>query len=142
MIPDLQSSLLCDDVRQEVNGKFILIGLFDVLAVPSFPVVIPRICIVNRWCCGEGEFTQRSRILGADGGTVLVEGKDVPVKLPGGEATATCVEFFLNVRVETEGAYWVEILLDGDLKIRYPLTARHVRGRNAPPAPPAAPPPE
>ena len=28
MIPDLQASLLCDDVRQENNGKFMLIGIF------------------------------------------------------------------------------------------------------------------
>jgi len=139
MIPDLQSSLLCDDVRQEANGKFILIGLFDVLAVPNFPAVIQRICIVNRWCCGEGEFKQRSRVLNADGTTVLVEGKDVPVKLPDSEATATCVEFFLNVRVEAEGTYWVEILLDGDLKLRYPLKARRVHPRNAKPPQPEPP---
>ncbi len=31
MIPDLQSSLICDDVRQERNGKFMLIGLFDAI---------------------------------------------------------------------------------------------------------------
>jgi hypothetical protein len=139
MIPDLQSSLLCDDVRQEANGKFILIGLFDVLAVQSFPAVIQRICIVNRWCCGEGDFQQRSRVLGADGVTVLMEGKDVPVKLPDNEATATCVEFFMNVRVETEGSYWVEILLDGDLKIRYPLKARRLPPRSV--KPPAETPP-
>lgn len=139
MIPDLQSSLLCDDVRQEVNGKFILIGLFDILAVPTFPAVIHRICIVNRWCCGEGDFKQRSRILAADGTTVLIEGKDVPVKLQDSEATATCVEFFMNVKVAAEGAYWVEILLDGDLKIRYPLKARQIAPRQ--PNRPSEPPP-
>lgn len=127
MIPDLQSSLLCDDVRQERNGKFILIGLFDLVAVPAFPAVFQRICVVNRWCYGEGEFKQRSRILKPDGNSILVEGKEVKVKLPDSEATATSVEFFLNVKFETEGTYWVEILLDGDLKLRYPLKARTVR---------------
>ena len=130
MIPDLQSSLLCDDVRQERNGKFMLIGLFDMLAVPAFPAVFQRICVFNRWCCGEGEFKQRSRVIKPDGVSVLVEGKDVMVKLPNGEATATCVEFFMNVRFETEGNYWVEILLDGDLKLRYPLKAVTLRQGN------------
>ena len=139
VIPDLQSSLLCDDVRQEANGKFMLIGLFDVLAVQNLPAMIQRICLVNRWCCGEGEFRQRSRVLCTDGATVLVEGKEVPVKLPDSEATATCVEFFLNVKVEAEGTYWVEILLDGDLKLRYPLKARRVRPRNAKPQLPPPP---
>lgn len=126
MIPDLQSSLLCDDVRQERNGKFILIGLFDGIGVPSFPATFQKICVVNRWCCGEGEFNQRSRILGPDGTTPIVEGKIVRVRLPDDRATATCVEFFLNVRFETEGTYWVEVLLDDDLRIRYPIKAARV----------------
>jgi len=129
IIPDLQSSLLCDDVRQERNGKFILIGLFDVLNVPAFPAAFHRLCIVNRWCCGEGEFVQKSRILKSDGITPLIEGKQVRVKLPDSEATATSVEFFMNVRFEKEGTYWIEILLDEDLKLRYPLKARCIRPR-------------
>ena len=126
MIPDLQSSLMCDDVRQERNGKFILIGLYDAIGVPQFPAMFQRICVVNRWCCGQGEFKQHSRILKADGNTPMIEGKEVPVKLPNNEVTATSVEFFLNVKFETEGTYWVEILLDGDLKLRYPLKAKKV----------------
>lgn len=129
MIPDLQSSLLCDDVRQERNGKFMLIGLFDLIAVPAYPVVFQRVCVVNRWCCGEGTFRQRSRLIKPDGLTALVEGREVPVNLPDSEATATSVEFFLNVKFETAGTYWVEILLDGDIKVRYPLKARQIQPR-------------
>jgi len=126
LAPDLQSSLLCDDVRQERNGKFILIGLFDVLNVPAFPAGFHRLCIVNRWCCGEGDFVQKSLILKPDGRTPLIEGKAVRVRLPDSQATATSVEFFLNVRFETAGTYWIEIKLDDDLKLRYPLKARQV----------------
>ena len=121
MLPDLQASLLCDDVRQERNGKFILIGLFDVLSVPSAPAILARVCIVNRWCCGEGEFPQRSRILKPDGNTVLVEGKDITVHLHDSEAVATSVEYFMNVKIEEAGTYWIEIMLGDDLKLRYPL---------------------
>ena len=120
MIPDLQSSLLCDDVRQERNGKFILIGIFDVIGVPSLPATFQRICIVNRWCSGTGVFTQQSRIL-RPGGAALVEGKSVPINLPGDEATATSVEIFMNVRFEEEGVHWIEVLLESDMKLRYPL---------------------
>lgn len=124
IIPDLQSSLICDDVRQEVNGKFILIGLFDSLAVSCYPVKLPKFCIVNRWCSGQGKFYQKTRIIKPDGINILVEGKDVPLELSDPEVTATSVEFFLNVKFETEGTYWIEILLNGDLKLRYPLKAR------------------
>jgi len=139
MIPDLQSSILCDDVRQERNGKFMLIGLFDAIAAQSFPVRYPRLFMVTRWCSGEGEFTQRTRILKPDQMSVLIEGKDIPVKLPTSEATATNVEAFLNVAFEEEGSHWIEIILDGDLKIRYPLRVNKVQpppGQGSPQPPP------
>ncbi len=128
MLPDLQSSLLCDDVRQERNGKFILIGLFDGLGVPKYPAVFQKLCLVNRWCCGQGEFVQESRIIGTDGVTVMTQGKPVTVRLPNDMATATSVEIFLNVKLDTPGTYWVEVILDGNMRIRYPLQAREVTG--------------
>lgn len=134
--PDLQASLLCDDVRQERNGKFILIGLYDGILVPSFPAVFQRLCIVNRWCCGEGEFEQLSRIVKPDGTTPLVQGQPVKIILPNDEASGTSVEFFINVMFEKEGTYWVEILLDNDLKLRYPLKAKCIPVGSQPPHPP------
>ncbi len=124
--PDLQSSLLCDDVRQERNGKFILIGLFDIIGVREFPMVYQRLCVVNRWCCGDGEFMQQSRILHPDGVTPIVEGKKIPVKLAGNISSATSVELFMNVKFEEPGTYWIEILLDDDLRLRYPLQVNQV----------------
>ena len=127
VIPDLQSSILCDDVRQERNGKFILIGLFDAIGAPTFPLIYPRLFMVTRWCGGEGQFQQRTRILRPDQCSVLIEGKDIPVQLPGSEATATNVEAFINVAFKEEGTHWIEILLDGDLKIRYPLRVSKIQ---------------
>ncbi len=121
MMPDLQTSLICDDIRQERNGKFILIGIFDSITVPQLPAVYQRLCIFNRWCCGAGEFEQRSRIVSPEDNTLLIGAKPVKVKLKNDENTATCIEFFMNTRFSVTGRYWVEILLDGNLKLRYPL---------------------
>lgn len=126
MAPDLQSSLICDDVRQERNGKFMLIGLFDAIHAEQLPLTFAKICLVTRWCSGEGRFTQKSRIVHPDQKTVLAEGKGVPVNLSSPEAAATSVEVFINVKFPEAGTYWVEILLDGDLKIRYPLRVNRV----------------
>jgi hypothetical protein len=126
VIPDLQSSILCDDVRQERNGKFMLIGLFDAIVAQSLPVRYPRLFMVTRWCSGQGEFKQQTRVLKPDQSTVLVEGKIIPVRLPSPEATATNVEVFMNVSFESVGTHWIEILLDQHLKIRYPLRVTKV----------------
>ncbi len=126
MIPDLQSSLLCDDVRQERNGKFILIGVFDGLMIRSFPAVFPRLCLVSRWCCGEGDFMQQTRVMAADGHTRLIEGQPVPVRLRDVNQVATAIECFVNFRVSAPGTYWVEVLLDQQLRLRYPLHVRKI----------------
>lgn len=126
MIPDLQASLLCDDVRQERNGKFILIGIFEGLVVTQLPAAFHRICLVNRWCCGEGTFTQRSRIVAPDGRTVVCEGQQIPITLNGQEQNATSVEVFVNLRLAVEGTHWVEVLLEQQLRMRYPLHVRKV----------------
>ena len=120
MIPDLQCSVLCDDVRQENNGKFILIGLFDSLRLRALPSV-HRLCVVNRWCCGVGTFKQLTRFVGPDGVDPIAVGREVEIKLNAQEQTATSVEVFLNPVFKTPGVHWVEILLDGQLRLRYPL---------------------
>lgn len=131
MIPDLQASLLCDDVRQERNGKFILIGIFDGLMLQQAPGTFAKICLINRWCCGKGEFTQRSRVIAPDGHTVVCEGQPIPIKLKDEAHVGTTVEVFLNVQFAVAGSYWIEILLDKQLRMRYPL---HVRVAPQPPS--------
>ena len=139
MLPDLQASVLCDDVRQERNGKFMLIGIFDGLAHPSNQPVCPRICLMNRWCMGEGEFTQRSRIMAPDRVTVVAEGQAVPIKLTNDQQVATTVEVFINLAFHQEGTHWVEILLDQQLRMRYPLHVRKLPPQQQPQ--PGSPPP-
>lgn len=136
MIPDLQSCIVCDDVRQERNGKFILIGIFDALAATTLPVRHPQLVAVSRWCSGEGEFWQKTRLLGPDQQTVVIEGKKIPIRLPSPEATATNVEIFMNILFPTEGTHWVEVILNGDLKLRFPLRVSLIPP-SVPPAHPA-----
>ena len=142
MMPDLQSSLLCDDVRQERNGKFMLIGLFDSIASQQFPIRYPRLFTVNRWCSGQGEFKQMTRILRPNQEDALVEGKQIPVKLPDPQSTATNVEVFVNVSFDGPGVYWVEVTLEETLKLRYPLRVGQVQlpagGQQQQPPPPKA----
>ena len=76
---------------------------------------------MTRWCSGEGDFEQHTRILRPDMSTLVAEGRKIPVKLPNTEATATNVELFLNLEFHEAGTHWVEVLLDGDITIRFPL---------------------
>lgn len=126
MKPDLQFSVLCDDVRREDNGKLMLIGLFEVLGGPQFPLTYPGMHVVNRWGNGQGAWKQKVRLVGAANVT-LVETIESPVTLPEPHANVTAVSFFRNIVFPQPGRYWVEVLLDGDLKQRYPVTVVELR---------------
>jgi hypothetical protein len=66
ILPDLQSCVLCEDVRCEINGMQTLVGVINVIPAPSLPISCLRLCIWSRWCSGSGKFRQKSRIIGVD----------------------------------------------------------------------------
>lgn len=134
MIPDLQASVLCDDVRQERNGKFMLIGIFDGLSLSEEKPICPKICLMNRWCAGQGEFSQHSKIMAPDGITVVGQGKKVTIKLENTKQVATTVEVFINLVFHQEGTHWIEIHLDQNMRMRYPLHIRKMKHQKSPPA--------
>ena len=51
----------------------------------------------------------------------------------------TAVSIFRNIVLPKPGKYWVEVLLNGDLKQRYPLIAMEIRPEQ-PFSPPGTPP--
>ncbi len=116
--PDLLYSVLCDEVRREDNGKWILLGLFEDWAVPSFPFQIPRCCIVNKWVNGQGHHTQQTRFIDSDD-RILLASETIAFELADLDTNFTAVQMFDGLRLEKAGKIWIEILLDGELIQRY-----------------------
>jgi hypothetical protein len=120
ILPDLQFSVLCDDVRREHNGKMILLGLFETIGANRFPVSHPTLFVVNRWCNGVGEFRQHTVVRNPDN-TILAEDSVTVVKLDDLKAKHTVIARFNNLRFPQAGEYGIEIRLDDEIKIRYPM---------------------
>jgi hypothetical protein len=118
--PALLYSVLCDDVRREDNGKFILLGLFETVGTREFPAVHPSLFVVNGWIAGAGHFTQYSRILDPSG-EELAQDQETAFHLTDLKARHTVIARFSNLELNQPGEYAVEIMLNGDLKVRYPL---------------------
>jgi len=136
ILPDLQCSLLCEEVRQEANGNLFLIGVVNVIRVPQIPVVAARICIFNRWTAGIGQFSETVRLVAPDQTTVLSKG-EIKFELRDPALSTTNVMFFGQVKFETAGNYYVEVLVDDVMKLRYPVPVVHAPMPNQPPQPPA-----
>ena len=120
ILPDLQCSLLCEEIRQEVTGNLFLIGVINLIRVPQLPVVAGRLCVFNRWTAGLGQFVEVSRLIAPDQTTVLRKG-DVRFALQDANNQANNVTVFGQVEFKVPGLYYVEVLVDDVLKIRYPV---------------------
>ena len=118
--------MLCEDVRQEVNGNFILVGIIGFVNVPQLPVVAFKLCVFNRWAAGIGQFTESVRLVAPDQTTVVRESK-VKFALQDPTHNATNVTVFGQVKFEQQGAYFIEVLVDDVLKLRYPIPVRVVQ---------------
>lgn len=120
ILPDLQCSLLCEDIRQEATGNFILVGVLNFIRVPQLPVTAFKLCVFDRWTAGVGQFTENVRLIGPDQTTVLRKG-EVKFALHEPNHAATNVTVFGQVEFSTPGTYFVEVLVDDVMKLRYPL---------------------
>ncbi|HAM71827.1 MAG TPA: hypothetical protein DCM86_09310 [Verrucomicrobiales bacterium] len=138
ILPDLQSSLVCQDVRQEANGNLILIGIMQFIPVPETPVTAAQLLVFNRWCAGVGQFTDTVRIVAPDSSTVVAK-SDLKFVLQHPHSCATNVNVIRNLEFKVPGVYFVEVLVDDVLKLRYPLPVA-IPQKQAPPGaqPPAA----
>ena len=102
ILPDLQSSLLCEDVRPRSLKISILIGVLGVIRVPQVPIAAPKVCVINRWCAGIGQFTEQVRLVGPDGQQILRKSAS-KFALPDPTQTATLVSVFPNIEFPSPG---------------------------------------
>ena len=140
ILPDLQCSLLCEEIRQEVTGSFFLIGVINYIRVPQLPVVAYKLSVFNRWTAGIGQFMESVRLIAPDQTTVLRKG-EVKFRLPDATLNVTNVTMLPQVEFKTAGTYYIEVLVDDVMKLRYPLSVIHAPMPEQP-APPQAPKPE
>jgi len=120
ILPDLQASLLCEDVRQETSGNFIIIGVIGYVRVPQVPITALKLCLFNRWTAGIGTFTQSVKLIAPDGTTALRQGTS-RFGLQDATHHAINVTVFTQVEFATAGVYYVEVLVDDVMKLRFPV---------------------
>lgn len=136
IVPTLQASVICEDVRQEVNSMQSLVGVLSVIPAAAVPVGVLKLCVWSRWCNGTGKFKQSARILAPDNTTVVAEAA-VEFELQNVNSQATNVHFFAGLQFKDFGLHHVEVSLDGKVASRYPLMIAKVNQKPGTPAPAA-----
>jgi hypothetical protein len=136
ILPDLQASLLCEEVRQESNGNFFIVGVINLIRVPQLPVTAARLCVFNRWTAGIGQFTETVRVIAPDQMTVLRKA-EMKFELKDAALHSTNVMVFGQLEFKAAGTYFIEVLVDDVMKIRFPVPVILAPPPNQNPPPPA-----
>src|SRR5262245_639890 len=131
ILPDLQCSLICEEVRQEANGNFFLVGVLNYIRVPQVPITAFKLSLFNRWTAGLGQFVESVRLMAPDQTTVLRK-SEVKFALQEINLHATNVTVFPQVEFPAAGVYFVEVLVDECMKLLVPPSLTAV----PPPLPP------
>ena len=95
------------------------------IAVPALPVTAQKLLLFTRWCCGVGRFRPVYRLVLPDSTSVIATSQG-NLDLRAVEDHLTQVTVFANVQFQQEGTYWVEVMLDNALKLRFPFPVRIV----------------
>src|SRR5215469_580325 len=104
----LHYTLLCEDVRLEVNHKLSLMGLFYAIQVPQLPATVLKVVVLNHWS-GEGRYLCEVRILTRDRSQPLAVSPPSPFEIPTG-GYADNVTLLANVAFPSPGNYAVHTL--------------------------------
>lgn len=125
ILPDLQCSLLCEEVRQETSGNFILLGIIAYLRVPQVPITALKLCVFDRWTAGVGQFTETVRLVSPD--ESVIRQSQVRFELKDATHNATNVTMFTQIEFKAAGTYYIEVLVDDVMKLRFPVPVIHVQ---------------
>jgi len=104
-------TLMCDEVRQEVSGKFIVIGLYTPgITVPQFPIVLP---VLTFFICLESDRPEQlqfsTRLVNLETGQLLVQGMGaIAFQRPG---IGLSILPQNNVMFQAAGAYTFELAI-------------------------------
>jgi hypothetical protein len=140
--PSLQFSVPCLAVVEDEKGPPSFNRIFYELPFPEFPFRFPKpgFFIANGWCNGQGNFVQSMKILYPERDRQLIGTGKQPFDLKEIETPFMAINLFQDVVFEKPGTYWIQILLNDELAVEYPLVVRQadMQGQKAAAAPAAA----
>src|SRR5471032_1919665 len=109
MIPDLQASFACEDVRVEASGAHTIVGVVNFIGAPTLPIQVIKLCVWTRWSSGYGQFEQVTRLVAPDEQTLLAPPAVTQFRLDDENSHTTNVNIFGGLQFKEDGAHHVEI---------------------------------
>ena len=124
MKPSLQFSVPCLNIPGDGSRPPTFEGIFYELPSPEFPFRLDFF-LANGWCAGLGSFIQEVRVLRPDGQTMAQTGQQ-GFQLASETQPYMIVNQFQGFQFDAPGVYRIQVLLDGEVRLDYPLEIRKI----------------
>ena len=125
----LHYTILCEDVRVEINHKLSLMGIFYAMQVPQLPVTLLKLVILNHWS-GEGQYLSEVRILTPDRVQPVAVSAPSPFQVPP-DGFADNVTIFANVTFPIAGSYIIQSLINSNVFAEQTLYISYAKDRKS-----------
>jgi len=135
--PSVKAILVCDQIIHEYGtNKKSLIGIFEDIHLPHFPILYPRIAVYVNLTDAHGKYRMDLRLIRAETGDLLGQALTPEVEID--NPLKTC-EFALNlqgVQFPEKGLYEFQVHVNGQLLATKSFNVRQVRRTPKPPPDP------
>lgn len=127
MKPSLQFSVPCMNIADHGDKPQSFESIFFELPVPEIPFELDQFFIANGWCSGKGRYSSVMKILKPDGSTLVNTGEQL-VELESQTKPFMIVNKIRGVELDVVGTYKIQVFLDNEMVLEYPLVVRKVEG--------------
>jgi hypothetical protein len=113
--PRLAYIIISDDVREEVGGKFSIMGIYETdVIVPSLPLRFPKLCAYMKWRNVPDKAKVLASIKGPNNEQIAEIGSDKApsLSISSDQKDATVIYHFFAVQITQEGKHVIELALD------------------------------
>lgn len=116
-------ALLCDQAFLSLDRKVNIIGVFETINAPSFPVVHPKFTLVGSVEPSKDKFKMLVDIVDESNKSILNEAQEREVALPKdrGNTNFNFIIEIVNTSFPTSGKFQVRVLIDGEVVASLPL---------------------
>lgn len=125
----LHYTLLCEDIRLEIDHKLSLMGVFYSIQVPQLPVTVLKIVVLNHWS-GEGQYLSEVRLLTPDRHQPIAVSPPSPFEIPA-NGFADNVTIFANITFPAAGNYVLQTMVNSNVFSEQSLTVTDMNARQS-----------
>lgn len=126
--PIVLYSLACDYVITDKDGKMSLLGVFENINAPKFPVTHPFFFLVSQFSKAVGEYVLQIKLMDNEKKNVLAKTPEMKIKFERENRKHNVFFNLVNTQFESPGTYWIESFVDGISVYSEPLNLVLIQG--------------